>query len=293
MPTVGSISELGYLSLRTQDLAGNIRNAVEVLGLHEVETTSKKAALSAQAKSQEIVYTEGEYDAVDHIGVVAASVDDLEAIREKVDRAGYRILSEGSIETGVGNGFAFVGPSGYAWQVYTEQAEYSIVKSGGFGPDRIGHINVQTTEPLVVRDFLISIFDFRVSDQIGEDAGFFLRANNEHHAVAILKSPVTKLHHHAWQTQGIVDLGRLGDRLARRGSRLAWGPVRHGAGDNIAAYYVEPSGAVIELYTDMEHIFDKERPARVWDEADPYWLNQWDGQFPAWVLDRGIPPLER
>ncbi|MGO2112170.1 MAG: hypothetical protein ACTH31_11205, partial [Pseudoclavibacter sp.] len=117
MSTIGSISELGYVSLRTRDLASNIRNAVEVLGLHEVESTGRKAALSAQAKSQEIVYTQGDDDAVDHIGVVAASAEDLAVIRAKVDRAGYRILSEGAIETGVGNGFAFIGPSGFTWQV--------------------------------------------------------------------------------------------------------------------------------------------------------------------------------
>lgn len=291
--TIGSISEIGYLSLRTTDLAGSIRNAVEVLGISEVESTAKKAALSAQSKSQEIVYTQAAEDAVDHIGMVAASADDLEAIREKVDRGNYAILSEGSIETGVGNGFAFIGPGGYTWQVYTEQADYSLIKRGDVGPDRFGHINVQTPDTLEMRDFLVDVFDLRVSDQIGADAGFFLRVNNEHHAVAILKSPVVKLHHHAWQTQSLIDLGRLADRLARRGSRLLWGPVRHGAGDNIAVYYEEPSGAIIELYTDMEHIFDDDRPARIWEETDPWWLNQWDGQVPPNAMDFGIPPVAR
>lgn len=291
--TIGSISEIGYVSLRTRDLAGSLRNAVEVLGLHEVETSSGKAALSAQAKSQEIVYTQADEDAVDHVGLVAASADDLAAIREKVDRGGYAIVSEGSIETGVGDGFAFVGPGGYTWQVYTYGAEYSLVKRGEVGPDRFGHVNVHTPDTLGMRDFLVDVFDLRVSDQIGTDAGFFLRANNEHHAVAILKSPVVKLHHHAWETQSIVDLSRLADRLARRGSRLLWGPVRHGAGDNIAVYYEEPTGAVIELYTDMEHIYDRERPARFWEENDMWWLNQWDGQFPAGAMDFGIPPVAR
>ena len=141
--------------------------------------------------------------------------------------------------------------------------------------------------------FLKDVFNLKVSDRIGTDAAFFLRFNTDHHGVAVFKSDKTAIHHHAWQTQNITDLGRLGDRLARRGARLAWGPVRHGAGDNIACYYVEPSGAVIELYTDLESIYDPERPERIWNEDDLYWINQWDGQVPAGILDHGIPPISR
>lgn len=56
---------------------------------------------------------------------------------------------------------------------------------------------------------------------------------------------------------------------------------------------MEPSGAVIELYTDMELIQDVGRPARVWDEDDLYWINQWDGYVPPGILDHGVPPVQR
>jgi len=293
MTAVGSINELGYVSLRARDLAGSIRNGVEVLGLRDTETTGTKGYLAAQDKHHEIVYTKADEDALDHVALAAPNREELEAIRAKVERRGLRIIAEQPLEDFVDEGFAFVDEAGFTWQVFTQTSSYSIRKFGGFGPDRIGHVNIQVPDTLATRDFLTDVFDMRVSDHIGVDAAFFMRFNTDHHGIAVFKADKTAIHHHAWQTQSIADLGRLGDRLARRGSRLAWGPVRHGAGDNIAAYYVEPTGAVIELYTDLESIYDPERPERVWREDDLYWINQWDGQVPPGILDHGVPPVAR
>lgn len=287
------ISALGYVALRTTDLQASIATATEVLGLTHVADRGDTAHLAAQAVERELIYFKSDENALDHIGLIASDEEALATIRDRVDRAGYRVIATNPLDETVATGFAFVGPEGFTWQICVEPASYSITKTGGFGPDRFGHVNIQSVAPLVMRDFLTNVLDFRVSDQIGEDAAFFLRCNNEHHGVAVFKRDRSSLHHHAWQTQGIVDLGRLGDRLARRGTRLAWGPVRHGAGDNIAAYFVEPTGAVIELYTDLEMIFDRERPARRWREDDLYWINQWDGQVPPGILDHGIPPVTR
>lgn len=289
---IGAVTEIGYVAMRTRDLSASIANAVDVFGLHEVESDSRKAFIAAQDKHHELVYTQADDDAVDHIGLVVSNAEELDAIREKVDRGGFRVVSEQPIEDHVESGFAFVGPEGYTWQIYTEKLDHSMVKHGTLASDRLGHVNIKSRNAPAMRDFLYEMFDFRVSDAIGID-NFFMRCNNDHHGIAIFSSSNLGLHHHAWQAGNIMDLARLGDRLARRGARLAWGPVRHGAGDNIAVYFIEPNGAVIEYYCDMETIRDKDRPARTWDAADLYWINQWDGQVPAGILDYGVPPVSR
>lgn len=288
---VGAVSELGYVSIRTHDLTASIKHAVEMLGLRLVENDGTKAYLSASDTHHELVFTQAEADAVDHFGVVAPNLDELLAIREKVEREGWPIFSDVPIEREIETGFAFVGPEGFAWHVYLPVARFDV-RTGGFGPDRYGHVNYHVRDTIGARDFLMRIFDMRVSDQIGTDRGFFLRCNNDHHGIAIIKG-TPKLHHHAWQTQSVVDLGRLGDRLARAGQRLVWGPVRHGAGHNIACYMAEPSGGIVELYTDMEQIADRDRPAIYWEAEDAWWFNQWDGhRQPA--MDRfGTLPLLR
>ncbi|GLI26948.1 hypothetical protein ARHIZOSPH14_11900 [Agromyces rhizosphaerae] len=288
----GAVSEIGYVSMRTRDLSASLSNAVEVFGLVETESDGAKAFVTAQDKHHELVYTKADEDALDHIGLVVPNGAELEAIRAKVDEARFAVVSEQPIEDHIEQGFAFVGPEGYTWQIYTEKLDYSMRKRGSLTADRLGHVNIKSGNAPAMRDFLSEIFDFRVSDAIGID-NFFMRCNNDHHGIAIFSSSDLGLHHHAWQAGNIMDLARLGDRLARRGARLAWGPVRHGAGDNIAVYYVEPSGAVIEYYCDMETIRDPDRPARTFDPEDLYWINQWDGQVPAGILDYGVIPIDR
>ena len=292
MTTIGAVSEIGYVSMLTRDLTASVRNAVDVFGLHETDSDGRKAFLTAQDKHHELVYTQGDIDALDHVGLVVENDLELDAIRAKVDRGGYRIVSEQPIEDHIEQGFGFVGPEGYTWQIYTEKLDYSMRKRGTLAADRLGHVNIKSRDAVGMRDFFRDVFDFRVTDAIGID-NFFMRCNDDHHGVAIFSSADLGLHHHAWQAGNIMDLARLGDRLARRGSRLAWGPVRHGAGDNIAVYYVEPNGAVIEYYCDMETIRDRDRPARHWDPEDLYWINQWDGQVPAGILDYGVTPVAR
>ena len=291
MTAFGSISAMGYLSIRTHDLTASITNAVEVLGLRLLENTGTKAYLSASDTAHEVVYVQDSYDGLDHFGLVADNLDELQAIKQKVEERGYPIIAHQPIEENIEHGFAFIGPGGFTWHIYVGIRYYDY-RGGSFGPDRYGHINYKVPNTIEQVKFLIDVFDFRISDRIGQDDAFFLRCNTDHHGIAVVKGEAS-LHHHAWQTQSIVDLGRLGDRLARRGERLVWGPVRHGAGHNIAAYYREPSGGVIELYTDMEQIYDKERDMIRWEADDLYWVNQWDGQVPSNMMIYGTTPVAR
>jgi len=73
---------------------------------------------------------------------------------------------------------------------------------------------------------------------------------------------------------------------------MIWGPVRHGAGHNIACYYVESSGAVVEIYTDLEQIYDDERPPVVW-AGDANWFNRWSEFRPELFRTYGIGPAPR
>jgi len=58
-------------------------------------------------------------------------------------------------------------------------------------------------------------------------------------------------------------------------------------------YFAEPNGGVIELYTDMEHVFAPARPPIEWADDDAYWFNQWDGLRNPSLGDYGTSPLAR
>jgi catechol 2,3-dioxygenase len=264
---------MGYLAMRTRDYDESLELAVDVLGLRMTLDAGDRAYLSAADQHHELVYVKGDEDGIDHVGLVAEDTDALERIRTNLEHAGFPILSRFPLERAIGEGFVVQGPESYVFHVYTGMSPLSHGPAA-FGPDRYGHINIHPQHPKAMKDFFVEFFGFLVSDVIGDDFAYFLRCNADHHGVAIIKGRGT-LHHHAWQTQSIADLGRLGDRLFARGRRLIWGPVRHGAGHNIAAYYVEPNGTVVELYTDLEQIHDERRPPIEWDMDDRTWFNRW------------------
>lgn len=272
MSEIPLIREMGYVAIRTTKLHDSVRVQTELFGLRETMRSGDTSYLAAADVHHELVYIGSDEDAVDHLGLVASSPAALAELRRRVMDAGFDLISQEPLLDGIEDGFAFVGPEGFVYSIYRGMAHSP--RMPGFGPDRYGHINLHPQDLASTRRFFVDVLGFMVSDIIGDDFAVFLRCNPDHHGVALI-SGRGSLHHHAWQTQSIADLGKLGDRLDLAGQRLIWGPVRHGAGHNIAAYFVEPSGAVVELYTDLEQIYDDERPPILWGSDDRRWFNRW------------------
>lgn len=269
----GVISEMGYVALQTTDLERSVQHATDILGLSENRRSGSSVTMSSGANGRELVYTDSPVNAVDRIGLVAANPAALGTIYRRVVEGGMRVLGTEPFNAAAGEGFAFVGPGGFIFDIYLAgEAVYN--RPGTFAPDRYGHVNLHPKDLQGMLSFFTEVLEFRVSDVIGDDFAYFLRCNAEHHGVALMKG-VGWMHHHAWQAQSLTDLGRLGDRLFDAGERLVMGPVRHGAGHNLAAYYVEPAGGVVELYTDMEMVYDDDRPPIVWPRDDRAWATRW------------------
>lgn len=268
------ISEIGYVALQTTDLDGSLQHAQDILGLVETERTGNAVFLGSRARAHhELVYLDSPENALGHIGLVAPNQAALDTVRRRVMDAGYPLLSAEPLHPGVADGFSFVGPENFIFEIYIQMEKVALTPKS-FGPDRFGHVNLHPQNLGAMLDFFVKILDFRISDVIGDDFAYFLRCNPEHHGVALIKGRGW-MHHHAWQVQSIAELGKAGDRLFESGAELLMGPVRHGAGHNIAAYYVEPNGAVVELYTDIEMIYDDERPPIIWEADDRRWATRW------------------
>jgi catechol-2,3-dioxygenase len=151
-------------------------------------------------------------------------------------------------------------------------------------------VTITLQDPGDMCDFMQTVLDFRISDDF--NAGFFLRCNVDHHGIGLFPGP-PKLHHHAWEVSSAVELGQVGDRVDEAGGSLLLGPARHGAGDNIAVYYLEPSGAVVEYYCDMLRIYDEAAYEPVqWDLTSHKWFSRWAPMMPDGFLELGVPVPE-
>jgi catechol-2,3-dioxygenase len=294
----GAISQMGYVAMHAKDIERSVQHAQDILGLTVTERNDRAVFLSSAArKHHELVYLDAPEDSVGHFGLVAAGAAGLATVRRRVRELGLQVISESPLHPGVADGFSFMGPEGYVFEVYVDM-DAAELATPSHRPERYGHINIHPQDPTAFKNFLVEVFDFKVVDVIGTDFVYFLRCSTDHHGIALVKGPGW-LHHHAWQAQSIADLGKLGDRLWEAGSRLLMGPVRHGESSrNIAAYYIEPGGSVVELYTDMRQIFDDEAATNYINGDGIDWATQWapydftefraHGAFPARELISSI-----
>lgn len=268
------ISEIGYVAMQTSDIESSLAHSRDILGLVETGRTGNATFLGSRARNHhELVYLDSPVNALGHIGLVAADAIALDTVRKRIIEEGFPIISNVPLHPGVSDGFAFVGPENFIFEIYLGMQPVTLTPIS-YGPDRFGHVNLHPQNLQNMLDFFIRVLDFKISDVIGDDFAYFLRCNPEHHGVALIKGRGW-MHHHAWQMQSIAELGKAGDRLFEAGGELLMGPVRHGAGHNIAVYYVEPNGAVVELYTDMEFIYNENRPPIVWEQTDRKWATRW------------------
>lgn len=269
----GVVSAIGHVALRVRDLEAAERSAVEVIGLTRTGDDDRWSYFSADDRHHSLQYTQAEEDAVDHLGLVAADADALAEIRRRLDAEAVEIVADGPLDPQLTDGVTFRGPDGFVFEVYVGMPTVEIaLPAGGVRPNRFGHYTLTVPDPSGLSGFLERVLDFRPSDVV--EAGRFLRCNVDHHGIAVLPGD-GKLHHHAWEVRDIGEVARLADLLDERGEHLLWGPVRHGAGANIAAYFLDPAGVVVEYYADMERIYDDDHVAGQWTMADPRSYSMW------------------
>ena len=272
-----------------RDLDAAEEAAVNLMGLDVTERSADALWLSQGGPHHSLHYVAGDVDAIDHLGLVAPDAEAVAAARARVEEAGMRILRDGPDGPAVADGFTFVGPEGAVLEIYSDMSRVAQGSgTRGVRPRRLGHANLFSADPAAMQKMLIEVLDFRVSDRAGE--GAFLRCNVDHHGVGVFPGSGV-LHHYAWEVPSMIELAALADLVDQRGGSVLWGPMRHGIGRNIATYFQEPSGLVVEYYADMERIYDDDNHEPTdWSLDDHKWVSLWGPQLlPDGFTELGLP----
>jgi catechol-2,3-dioxygenase len=123
-------------------------------------------------------------------------------------------------------------------------------------PRRLGHLVIGTPDLRATRDLLVDGIGCKVSDEY-DGVIHFLRCSTDHHNIGLVHSPVPILQHYSWECDDLDHVGHTATALYRGDtSRHAWGVGRHFAGSNFYWYLRDPSGAFLELYSDLDRITD-------------------------------------
>ncbi len=121
-------------------------------------------------------------------------------------------------------------------------------------PIRLAHVVLNSDEIAITQKFYEDVFDFSLSDRTKIMA--FMRCNSDHHSIAFGDTDNNALNHIAFLVPDLDSVMRGGGRLKDAGFPIAWGPGRHGPGNNTFNYFVGPNDIVVEYTSEVEQIDD-------------------------------------
>jgi 2,3-dihydroxy-p-cumate/2,3-dihydroxybenzoate 3,4-dioxygenase len=121
-------------------------------------------------------------------------------------------------------------------------------------PVKLTHIVFNSVDAEASGTLAEDVLGFRVSDRT--KGMVFVRCNEAHHSTAFARAGFASLNHIAFEMEDLEAVMRGIGRLRDHQMTPAWGPGRHGPGDNAFAYFIAPFGAVVEFSTAVEIVPD-------------------------------------
>lgn len=145
-------------------------------------------------------------------------------------------------------------------------------------PTRLSHVNLNCIDVESTSSFFRQVLGFTLTDRSKTMA--FLSCNADHHAVVLADSGLNGLNHVAFMMPEWDSVMRGSGRMIDNGFPIAWGIGRHGPGDNVFSYFVDPFGFVIEYTAEVLQLDAAYKP-----HGPEYWV------WPPWRTDHwGIAP---
>lgn len=270
-----TIRKVGHVGLCTIDLERAIAFYRDQLGLEVTELSTDEAYLRCNRFHHSLVLLRRDHAGVDHLALEVDSPEDVVAWARKLAAAGVAVEDGPSVNLGHGPSIRFRDPCGFPCEIYSGMELLpGAYWSRAVKPIKLGHWTALAGEFDRQVDFYCDVLGFRVSDWMEREV-VWLRCNADHHGVAFLRSDGSGLHHIAWQLLDWSEFRAAADHLMSSGNRLAYGPGRHGPGNNLFMYFRDPDRHINEFYCDMLQIWDERTyEPLVWEPSDVT-LNQW------------------
>lgn len=253
------IIALRSVELSTPDLAGSVDFYTRVWGLNVAAETGGKVYLAATGDDFHVLELKaGDKAELRKITFRAASSDHLTALFEKCEASGCTVIRPLGPADGPSGGQRFVvrEPQGCV----IEFVHGDLRKEGktiANQVQRLAHVNINSSQIEALSTFYQDVLGFQLTDRSKMMA--FLRCNDDHHAVVLAEAPVNGLNHIAFLMPDLESVMRGSGRVVDHGHSIGWGVGRHGPGDNVFAYFVDPTGVVVEYTAEVLQVDDTYR----------------------------------
>lgn len=197
----------------------------------------------------------GDAPALASITFRAASRDDLEAVAARADAAGCEVTPPHTTERpGGGTAVEIREPRGLTIRLIHGDELREPDEPVRDRAQRLAHVNINTQDVDALAAFYVDVLGFRLSDR--SKIMSFVRCNSDHHTVVIADAPCEGLNHIAFLLPELDGVMYASGRMIDHGYPIGWGVGRHGPGDNVFAYFVDPMGFVLEHTSDVLQVDD-------------------------------------
>lgn len=253
------VTALRSVEISTPDLVGSVDFYTRVWGLTIAAETDGKVFLSATGDDFHVLELKaGDKAELRKTTFRAASADALAALLARCRDAGCTVMRDLGPADAPSDGDRFVvrEPQG----AVLEFVHGDLRKPGKMVENqvmRLAHVNINSSEIEALSSFYQEVLGFQLTDRSKMMA--FLRCNDDHHAVVLAEAPVNGLNHIAFLMPDLESVMRGSGRVVDHGHPIGWGVGRHGPGDNVFAYFVDPTGVVVEYTAEVLQVDDTYR----------------------------------
>jgi catechol 2,3-dioxygenase-like lactoylglutathione lyase family enzyme len=275
---------MGYVAIVAPDPERSARDLADITGVRVSQSDAQATCVSSNARFCEVAYLRGAKHGIRAVGLEAIDEAAVDEVQRRAQSDGLTILSDTPLLPHVKRAVRFATPFGPIFEVHTPIARESIevASLNGKRVRRLEHVNLRATDPRGFHDLVTRLLGMKLSDRTTQyERAWYRAADGFHHTFAA--GPGNGLHHYAFDAHGLYDLAGAADALVAKGRNLLWGVGRHGPGNNLFSYYLDPDGCVVEVSFGLERI----------DNDDLYEPGNWPFDSASNVLDRwGSKPPE-
>lgn len=253
------VTALRSVALTTPDLAGSVEFYTRAWGLDVAAEAGGTVYLAATGSDFHVLeLAQGEATSLGRISFRVRSQADLQRLFARARQAGCEVIRAPAPAPAPSGGEHVVvrEPQGCVLEfVHDDRTKPARVIADR--PERLAHVNINSAAIDSLSAFYQENLGFRLTDRSKMMA--FLCCNSDHHAIVLADAPVNGLNHVAFLMPNLGSVMRGSGRMIDHGHPIGWGVGRHGPGDNVFAYFVDPSGAVIEYTAEVLQVDDSYR----------------------------------
>ncbi len=262
------VRQMGYVVVLTPDVAGSAGDLADIVGLRMTSRSPDRILMSSNTRTCEVAFMAGAKSAIRAVGLEVQDGAAVDEIARRAASDGCRILDDTPSLDIVERAVRFATPFGPVFEIHTPvpRDKPQPINAPNTHSKRLDHANLRVNDPRAFHDFATGTLGMQLSDRTEDYSRAWYRCGDGfHHTLAAGQG--NGLHHYGFDAHSLLDLAAVADNLVLKGRSLLWGVGRHGPGNNIFSYYLDPNGCVIETSFGMERIDDLKRQAGVWSDA--------------------------